>query len=132
MGNNRECVIIATPAPAAWTRLCNAMGKPELIGHPDFNSGVQRVKNLPALVEIIEKWLRGFHDIEQAISVLKTYNVPCCKIRSTYEVAHDAILWERGSLIDIPTPTSFKTRTFKGRAHPARLLCGIGRADGGA
>ena len=58
--------------------------------------------------------------MDDALAVLKSANVPCGKIRSTYEAAHDPALWENGSLVEIPTPKSFTARTFKGRAHPAR------------
>lgn len=119
-GKNGQSAIIATPAPAAWSRLCNAMGRSELIDDERFKNSVLRVANLKELVDEIEGWLKSFDEIDEAIDILKSANVPCGKIKTTYEVAHDEALWENGSLIEIPTPTSFKARTFKGRAHPVR------------
>ena len=42
--------------------------------------------------------------------------VASCKIRSLNEVAHDKVLWERGTLAELPLPPSYKEhRTIKGR-----------------
>lgn len=120
MGSRGQSVIIATPAPAAWKRLCGAMDMPALADDPRFDAAPRRVQNLDELVAVIEGWLKTFDSIDDAIAILKRAKVPCGKIKSTYEAAHDPVLWDRGSLVEIPTPTGFDHKTFRGRGPAAR------------
>lgn len=108
LGKNGQSVIIAAYTASMWKRLCTAMERPDLIEDERFNSIPQRVKNLKELVSEIEGWLKNFEDVQDAIDIMEANNVACCKIRSTYEVANDPVLWERGSLVEIPTQPSFK------------------------
>ena len=45
---------IASTGQVMWERLCKAIGKPELIDHPDFKTGALRSKNRDAINAAIE------------------------------------------------------------------------------
>ena len=46
---------IASTGQVMWERLCQTIGAPELIDHPDYNSGALRSKNRDALNAAIDK-----------------------------------------------------------------------------
>ncbi len=63
---------IASTGQVMWERLCNALGAPELIKHPDYANGALRSKNRDALNAEIEKrtahktsaeWIDNFNKI---------------------------------------------------------------------
>lgn len=116
LGKNGQSVIIAAFTAGQWSKLCTAMGKPELINDEKFASNVLRTKNIKDLEAVIEGWLCEFEHIEDAIEILDKAGVACCKIKSLYEVAHDSVLWERGTFVKLPLPDSYKeTREINAR-----------------
>ena len=108
LGREGQSVIIAAYTASMWGKLCAAMERPALAEDERFNTIPLRAKNIDALVFEIEQWLQGFGDINEAIEEMERFGVACCKIRTTHEVTHDPNLWERGSLVEIPTQPSFK------------------------
>lgn len=115
-GKNGQSVIIAAFTAGQWSKLCNAMGMPELENDPKFASNALRTANINDLERVIENWLGAYDNIEDALAILDGAGVACCKIKSLYEVAHDPVLWERGSLIELPLPPSYKEhRSIKAR-----------------
>lgn len=120
-GKNGQSVIIAAFTAAMWKRLCAAMGRPELETDERFNSNGARTKNLKELVAVIEDWLKGFDDVQEAVDRMEAQNVATCKIRSTYEVANDKVLWERGAIAELPTGPSFtEIKSVRTRGAVAR------------
>jgi formyl-CoA transferase len=92
------------------------MGKPELIDDERFASIGNRAANIKELEAIIQSWLSSFDRIEDATDIMDKSGVACCKIKSVNEVAHDQVLWDRGSLVELPLPPSYKEhKTYKAR-----------------
>lgn len=115
-GKNNQSVIIAAFSANQWTKLCAAIGKPELAEDERFCSNVARTENIKELEAVLEGWLKSFDNIDDAIAVLDKGGVACCKIRSLNEVGKDPVLWERGTLTELPLPPSYKEhRTIKAR-----------------
>lgn len=111
-----ESVIIAAFSASQWSKLCSAMGRPELLDDERFSTIGLRAANIGALEEIIQAWLSSFETVDQATEILDQAGVACCKIKSVNEVAHDPVLWARGSLTEIELPPSYKEhRTYKAR-----------------
>lgn len=107
-GKNGQSVIIAAYTASQWEKFCGAMSKPELAADPKFSSNVLRIQNIKELERVVEEWLSTFDDIQDAIDIMEKSGVASCKIRSLYEVAHDPVLWERGTLTKLPLPPSYK------------------------
>ena len=61
-------------------RLWRAMKRPELGEDPRFKTNRDRIKNNPALREIIENWLQSFPDRESALRELDAERVPCAPV----------------------------------------------------
>lgn len=115
-GRNGQSVIIAAFTGNQWTKLCGAMGMPELTADPRFVTNTERTKNIAELEAVIESWLGRFDNIGDAIALMDTAGVANCKIKSVHEVANDPVLWERGTLIELALPPSYKeNRTIKAR-----------------
>ncbi|MDO4973413.1 MAG: CoA transferase [Eubacteriales bacterium] len=111
-----ESVIIAAFSAGQWSKLCSAIGRPDLLEDERFASIGLRAKNIKDLEAILQGWLSSFDTIEQATDILDKAGVACCKIKSVNEVAHDQALWDRGSLTEIELPPSFtEHRTYKAR-----------------
>lgn len=111
-----ESVIIAAFSAGQWSRLCNAIGMPELLEDERFASIGLRAKNIKDLEKILQDWLSSFDCIEQATDILDKAGVACCKIKSVNEVAHDPALWERGTMVELELPPSYtEHRTYKAR-----------------
>ncbi|MCI8477906.1 MAG: CoA transferase [Oscillospiraceae bacterium] len=115
-GKDGQSCVISAYTGGAWVKLCNLMGKPELIEDPRTASNVSRTKNIDYLVEQVESWLKTFDDIGGAIQVMESVGIACCKIKNTDEVVADQNLWERGTIVEVETPPSFQEhRTVKRR-----------------
>jgi formyl-CoA transferase len=80
---------IASTGQVMWERLCNAIGAPELIAHPDYKTGALRSKNRDAVNAAIEaktvartsaEWIDAFNEI----------GVPCGPIYSIDQMFADA------------------------------------------
>lgn len=108
-GNNGDALVIAAYTNNMWKKFThNCLQRPELFDDPKFSTNAARIENLTELVGIIEEWLRSFAKIEDAEKILLDNGIAACKIRSTAEVVTDPVLWERGTIIKVPTPPSFK------------------------
>ncbi len=79
-------------------RLARAMGKPDLLQDERFSTNGHRVKNNPALRELIEAWLATFPDRDSAIAVLDRERVPCAPVLKLEEAMEHPHLRERKSI----------------------------------
>jgi len=114
-GNDGECIIVA-PNNNLWAKLCNLMGKPELIDDPKFNTPVKRAQeNLEELVQIIEQYLKSFGMIEEAVDILDKAGIPVAKILTTNEVVEHPHFIHRGIITELQTPKGFKQKNITGR-----------------
>lgn len=93
-------IIIGVGGPTLWERFCAAMNRKDLFDHPDFATGVLRVKNEATLLRpIIEKWLSNM-TADQAVDVLRKHDVP---VGHVLDVGDDRLLAEgrrRGVIAD--------------------------------
>lgn len=121
-GKNGQSIILAAYNGTMWPRLCNVIGRPDMIDSEAFGTNVARLKNINNLVEIIETWLCQFDDISEAVKILKDAKIACCKIKTTDEVVNDPALYERGTIIEVETAPSFKEhKTIKTRGPWMKL-----------
>ncbi len=79
---------IASTGQVMWERLCNAIGAPELIKHPDYASGAARSKNRDALNAAIEKRTAGKTSAEW-VGIINKAGVPCGPIYSVDQMFAD-------------------------------------------
>lgn len=120
-GVNGQSVIIAAFADLQWSKLCAVIGREDLPSNPEYGSLVARAKRVKEIEAIIEGWLAGFENVDDAIALMDKGGVACCKIRSVAECAADPVLWERGTFREHKLPAWFDPEytTYKGRGPSA-------------
>ena len=80
-----------------WHRLCEAMGRPDLIAEPRFASLKDRVAAIDEVDALVSAWTRQ-RNKEEAFAKLMAGGVPCAPVRTLSEVMQDENMHARGSL----------------------------------
>ncbi len=96
-GRERYFILIA-PLEQHWSKLCEAMGRPEMARDPRFTDNETRMKHLDALVDTIEGWLRSQPSDDAALETLKAHHVPVAPILSVPEALRHPHLRQRGTV----------------------------------
>ncbi len=96
-GRERYMILIA-PLEQHWTKLCQAMGQPEMARDPRFTDNEARMNNLDELVVIIEGWIRSQPSDDAAMETLKEHHVPIAPILSVPEALQHPHLRQRGTV----------------------------------
>lgn len=94
----RRYIVIMCALEHQWVTLCETMKKPELVKDPRFASQENRLKNLPALVEIIEGWIGSMPSDDAAIATLKAARVPVAPVLSVAEAMNHPHMRGRGTV----------------------------------
>lgn len=93
---------IATTGGRIWERCAQAIGAPELFGHPDYATAPSRSKNRDALNAEIEK-----HTVTKStetwVRELNEAGVPCGPIYAIDQMFEDAQVRHLGIAQDVPT-----------------------------
>lgn len=101
--------VIGTVENIGFARLCQAMGKPELITSDKFSNDIRRGANFAELKMIIDKWAAN-QTVEDILAKLDKAKVAAAPVYNTRQVAESAHIKARGMLVDIIHPTAGKTK----------------------
>ncbi|MGO9990791.1 MAG: CaiB/BaiF CoA transferase family protein [Steroidobacteraceae bacterium] len=82
-------VTIAAASDKLWRSLCEALGRSDLIGHPDYHSNPLRVQNRRVLEPLLESIFRS-RPAAHWIDLLSRAGVPCTVVRNFKEIVEDA------------------------------------------
>jgi crotonobetainyl-CoA:carnitine CoA-transferase CaiB-like acyl-CoA transferase len=96
-------VNVAAAGKAIYTRLCEALGAPELATHPDFVTAELRSTNRAALSRTLAERTRR-HSSESLIALLNRAGVPCGPIYRMDEVFADPQVEHLGLAASVPRP----------------------------
>jgi crotonobetainyl-CoA:carnitine CoA-transferase CaiB-like acyl-CoA transferase len=96
-GRERYMILIA-PLEQHWSKLCEAMGRPEMARDLRFTDNAARMRNLDELVATIEEWIRSQESDDAAIATLKAHHVPVAPILSVPEALQHPHLRQRGTV----------------------------------
>jgi CoA:oxalate CoA-transferase len=95
-------VIVATEGD--WTKFCQAIERPDLVGHEGAASGPERAKNMSGwLGEIINDWFRH-QTKEGAATTLLAMGLPIGPVQNAKEIFDDPHVAARHLMIDVPDP----------------------------
>jgi formyl-CoA transferase len=87
-----------------WSRLCNLMGKPELIEDERYSVNSNRVKNNKEIKVIVEEWTKE-NEVEDLIDNMLSSGIPCAPINNIEQVVKDPHIAEaREMFVDINHP----------------------------
>src|ERR671931_1262692 len=82
-----------------WARTCEAIGKPEWAEHPDYATARARQPRIFDIFAEIENWLAD-KTKEEAVDILRRYEIPCGPVLSMKEIANDPDLRASGSVVE--------------------------------
>src|SRR4030095_14092962 len=84
----------------AWEPICRAIGKPEWIEDPAYNTPRARQDKIFDIFAYIETWLADKTKFE-AVDVLRKFDIPCAPVLTMKEIANDKSLRESGSIVEV-------------------------------
>src|SRR5262249_4539301 len=95
-------LIVATEGD--WAKFCQAIGRPDLVGHEGATSGPDRAKNMSGwLGDIINDWFRG-QTKAQATEKLLAVGLPIGPVQTAQEIFDCPHVASRQLMIDVPDP----------------------------
>jgi formyl-CoA transferase len=83
-----------------WYRTCKAIGRPEWVDDPAYNTATARESHIFEIFDEIEKWLADKTKYE-AVDILRKFEVPCAPVFSMKEIAYDPALRASGSVVEV-------------------------------
>lgn len=89
-------------APGLWTRLCAAMGTPELEHDPVFGAPGAHRTYWPEIQQFVSDWLCSFDDAESALAALKDIRVPSALVSTPEEVVNNPQILHREAFQSVP------------------------------
>jgi crotonobetainyl-CoA:carnitine CoA-transferase CaiB-like acyl-CoA transferase len=96
-------IALNVPDNIIWSRLCQAMGRDDLIEDERAATGTARAANIETLQPIIEGWL-GSLTREQAVDTLNAIGVPCGPVYTAEDVFNDPQVKARGMIMPVEDP----------------------------
>ena len=87
----------------AWEPICRAIGKPEWIDDPAYNTPRARQDKIFDIFAYIESWLADKTKFE-AVDILRKFDIPCAPVLTMKEIANDKSLRESGSIVEVDHP----------------------------
>jgi len=83
-----------------WARTCEAIGKPQWVDDPAYNTAKARESIIFDIFGEIEKWLADKTKYE-AVDILRKFEVPCAPVLSMKEIAYDPALRASASVVEV-------------------------------
>jgi len=103
-------VVIGAANNSIWSRLCEAIGKPDLASNPQFNSNLKRVRRSEEIKRIIEGWSKQ-KSVKEIVATLISYEVPCSPIYTVKDIVEDKhIAEDRGMIVEVNHPKMGKVK----------------------
>ena len=83
-----------------WARTCEAIGRPEWVDDPAYNTAAARQPHIFDIFAEIEKWLADKTKYE-AVDILRKFEMPARPVLTMKEIAHDPALRESGTVVEV-------------------------------
>ena len=107
--NNYPCkgedswVAIAVRSDSEWTRLCELMGRPELVSDERFHDLPSRLANVRQLDELVSDWTRE-HTADEVTRLAQARSIPCAPVYKSHEMPSQPHLVSRGFFQKVTHP----------------------------
>jgi crotonobetainyl-CoA:carnitine CoA-transferase CaiB-like acyl-CoA transferase len=88
-----------------WPNFARAIGRPDLITNPKFETNAKRLENLAELTAITEAWLRSFASNDEALKVLSEWRIPCAPVLDIGQALSHPQVQARGLVTEVAHPT---------------------------
>jgi formyl-CoA transferase len=96
--------------PPVWEVLATKIGRPELLGDPDYSTPEKRIAHLWDIFRMVEEWTLT-KDKWDAFRELNAIGVPCGPILDTEDVLGDEDLHASGMIVEVDHPERGKFKT---------------------
>jgi crotonobetainyl-CoA:carnitine CoA-transferase CaiB-like acyl-CoA transferase len=104
-------ITIAVASDKLWKGFCEAIERPDLLNHPDFNTNPLRVKNRGVLEPLIEE-IFGTRPAAHWVAALSRQGVPCTVVRNLQEVVEDEQTLARNMTPEVSHPVAGTIRVL--------------------
>jgi crotonobetainyl-CoA:carnitine CoA-transferase CaiB-like acyl-CoA transferase len=84
-----------------WHRVCSALGKPEWVDDPRFNTRHERGKNKKVVDDAVKELLANM-TMQEAIDHFTKHDVVAAPVNTIPMAAEDPHPWERRALVEVP------------------------------
>lgn len=95
------CVIALQPQ---WPAVCRAIGRPELIDDPRWDTNEKRVADPDTVIGFVQDWMSAMPSDDAILAALQAERVPCAPILKIGEVVNHPHMRERGAIRPIHDP----------------------------
>ncbi|MEP9355645.1 formyl-CoA transferase [Xanthobacter sp. KR7-65] len=92
--------IYFTVQEQAWGKVAEAIGKPEWIDDPAYNTARARQDKIFDIFAVIEAWLSDKTKFE-AVDILRKFDIPCAPVLTMKEIAEDESLRKSGTIVEV-------------------------------
>jgi formyl-CoA transferase len=116
---------LAVSGAKIWNRMCEAIGAPELVTHPEYASGALRSRNRDALHDVLERYFQK-ETTSHWIEVLNKAGVPSGPIYSIDQAFADpqvrslGMVQKVGEVAYLGQPVTLSRTPSKVASHPPR------------
>jgi formyl-CoA transferase len=93
-------VFHSSATQTVFVRLARAIGREDLLDDPQFATNAARIGHVDEVNDIVQSWFAR-HDFDDVVAVMAANDVPIGPVNTMKEVAEDAHLRERGSLVEL-------------------------------
>ncbi len=115
--NDYVWIMTSRANPEHWSRLCNVMGREELVNDPRFATPADRVKNHEELDAMITAWTKT-RTKHEAMDQVGSAGIPAGAVFDTMELINEPTFEQRGIMQYMQHPSY---QPFKMPAWPVRI-----------
>lgn len=102
-------VVICTITDDQWLNVLKALGREDLSNDERFRTRVLRVKHMEEVEGILNDWLLE-RTVDEAVSELRKFKVPCSNVPTFDQVAKDPQILHREMIVEVEQPLSGKVK----------------------
>jgi len=98
-------IIVGAGNDRLWIKLCNILGKPELLTDPRFDTNSNRTVHVKELSAILNEVFVG-KTINEWMDVLETAELPCAPINTVEKIVNDPQIKARNMIVEVEHPVA--------------------------
>ncbi|HWR31241.1 MAG TPA: CoA transferase [Negativicutes bacterium] len=98
-------IIVGAGNDRLWIKLCNILGKPELLTDPRFDTNSNRTVHVKELSAILNAVFVG-KTINEWMDVLETAELPCAPINTVEKIINDPQIKARNMIVEVEHPVA--------------------------
>lgn len=102
-------IALAVGSQKLWKIFCPVIGRPELADDPRFRTNPDRIRNAPALIEILQAVLLE-HGYEHWEALMLEHGIPVGAINDIAQLVEHPQVKARGSLVEMEHPRAGKVK----------------------